>query len=161
MQKRFADWKVHECWTPTSGVRQGFPLSLLLYSCFHELLLRLIGRILAEVSVEKVSYIDDMLFVLRCEVVVQLAVEVVFEPMCRLGLRMNPVKIIIQPIGHSNLINPFVPEIVAPASGWWIRTQVGVQILFEKSFALIYPLCRDLNSALFVWHLVHPLPDDP
>ena len=52
---------------PTSGVKQGCPLSPLVYTFFHEMLLYLIRQVLSDVLVGDVSYIDDTTVVFTCE----------------------------------------------------------------------------------------------
>ena len=91
---------------------------------------------------------------------VRIAVAVVFEQMCRLGLWLNPIKTVIQPIGHTRLIQVPIPEIVSPSSGWWVYKRVGGQLLFEERSVPFYPEKRMVCSALFVWHFGHPLPHD-
>ena len=58
--------------------------------------MRLIRTVLGEVLADSVSYIDDTWLVFRCEEDVRLAVPVVFEHMCRLGIRANPIKTVIE-----------------------------------------------------------------
>ena len=159
-QTRVTDRSARQWWCPTSGVKQGCPLSPLLYTCFHEMLLFLIRRVLAEVLVGDVSYIYDTSVVFTCEEDVRLGVAVIFEQMSRLGLSLNPVKTIIQPIYHTKLIQVPIPDIVMPATGWWVSNQAGGQLLFEKMPAPHYPEHRSVGSALFVWHLGHPLSYD-
>ena len=89
---------------------------------------------------------------------VRIAVAVVFEQMCRLGLWLNPIKTVIQPIGHTRLIQVPIPEIVSPSSGWWVYNRVGGQLLFEERSVPFYPEKRMVGSSLFLWHLGHPLP---
>ena len=157
---RVTDRKARQWWQPTSGVKQGCPLSPLLYACFHEMLLQLMRRVLAGVLVGEVSYIDDTSAVFTSEEDVRLAVAVVFEQMSRLGVRLNPGKTVIQPIFHTKLIQVPIPDIVAPATGWWVPVWVGGQLLFEERSEPYYPENRVVNSAPFVWHLGHPLPYD-
>ena len=54
-QTRVTDRSARQWWCPTSGAKQGCPLSPLLYTCFHEMLLFLVRRVLAEVLVGDVS----------------------------------------------------------------------------------------------------------
>ena len=143
-----------------SGVKQGCPLSPFLYTCFHEMLLFLVRRVLAEVLVGDLSYIDDTSVVFTCEEDVRLGVAVIFEQMSRLGLRLNPVKTLIELIYHTKLIQVPIQDIVMPATGWWVSGQAGGQFLFEKVPAPHYPEHRSLGSALIVWHLGHPLSYD-
>ena len=64
---RVTDRSARQWWCPTSGVKQGCPLSPLLYACFHEMLLHLIRQVLSDVLVGDVSYIDDTTVVFACE----------------------------------------------------------------------------------------------
>ena len=158
MCTRVTDRNARQWWCPTSGVKQGCPLSPLIYACFHEMLMRLIRRVLSEVLVGDVSYIDDTTVVFTCEEDVRLAVAVIFEQMSRLGLRLNPVKTVIQPIYHTKLIQVPIPDIVTPVTGWWVPNRMAGQFLFEEKSEPYYPIQRTVGSALFVWHLGHPVP---
>ena len=157
---RVTDRKARQWWRPTSGVKQGCPLSPLLYACFHKMLLQLMRGVLAGVLVGEVSYIDDTTAVFTSEEDVRLAVAVVFEQMCRLGVRLNPGKTTIQPIFHTKLIEVPIPDIVTPATGWWVPVSGGGQLLFEERSEPYYPENRVVCSAPFVWHLGHPLSYD-
>ena len=124
------------------------------------MLLFLIRPVLAELLVEDVSYIDDTSVVFTCEEDVRLGVAVIFEQMSRLGLRLNPVKTLIQLIYHTKLIQVPIPDIVMPATGWWVSPQAGAQLLFEKRPAPHYLEHWLVGSALIVWHLGDPLSYD-
>ena len=101
---RVTDRRARQWWFPTSGFKQGCPLPLLLYACFHEMLLQLIRRVLSDVLVGDMPYIDDTTVVFTCGEDVRLGVAVIFEQMSRLGLRLNPVKTVIQLIYYTKLI---------------------------------------------------------
>ena len=78
-QTRVTDRSARQWWCPTSGVKQGCPLSPLLYTFFHEMLLFLVRRVVAEVLVGDVSYIDDTSVVFTCEEDVRLGVAVILS----------------------------------------------------------------------------------
>ena len=93
-QARVTDRGARQWLCPTSGVKQGCPLSPLLYTCFHEILLCLIRRVLSDVLVGDISYIDDTTVVFTFEEDVRLGVAVILEQTSRLGLRLNPIKLV-------------------------------------------------------------------
>ena len=78
-QTRVMDRSARQWWGPNSGVKQGCPLSPLLYMYFHEMMLFLIRRVLSDVLVGDVSYIDDTTLVFTCEEDVRLGVAVIFK----------------------------------------------------------------------------------
>ena len=60
---RVTDRSACQWWCPTSGFNQVCPPSPLLYACFHEMLLQLIRRVLSDVLVGDMPYIDDTMVV--------------------------------------------------------------------------------------------------
>ena len=117
-------------------------------------------RVLSDVLVGNVPYIDDTTAVFMCEEDVRLGVAVIFEQTFCLVMRLNPVKTVIQRIYHTKLIQVLIPDIVTPTTGWWVPYQVGGQLLLEKRSGLHFLEHRSVGSALFVWHLGHPLSYD-
>ena len=123
-------------------------------------MLKLIRGVLSDVLVGGMSYIDDTTVVFTCEEDVRLGFAVILEQMSQMGLRLTPVKTVIQPIYHTKLIQVPIPDVVTPATGWWVPNWLGGKLLFEKRSEPYYLEYRLLASALFVWNLGHPMPYD-
>ena len=78
---RLTDRSARQWRCSTSGVKKGCPISLLIYACFHEMLLQLRRRVLSDVLVGDVSHSYDTTVMITCEEDVLLGVAVIFEQM--------------------------------------------------------------------------------